>query len=412
MRILWLLVAAVLAATAPVTQQAGEAAHGHVAALAGFGPRVAGTEAERRAVDYVASRLREMGYRVEVVAFPFPYFETRRVLLEVTAPVRASLNPRALLYSPSTDGVLWAPLVSAGLGRPEDFREVQAQGRAVLVERGEITFLEKAENAARAGARAVVVYNNEPGLVVGTLTRPTSIPAVTLSREEGLLLRDWIVRGEVVVSLVVDTRLQTRTSHNVVATLPGRQGARVLLGAHVDSVEQSPGANDNASGVGAALEAARLLRLKPPPWTVEVAAFGAEELGLFGSEAYARSERVRGLRAMLNLDMVGVGERLLVGNTGSDRRVVESALDAARRLGVRLEARRMGSSDHVSFERAGVPAAMLHRPEDPNYHSPLDTPDRVRADLLDPVARLAAEVLRTPSLLASPRTGSAAAALR
>lgn len=404
MRILWLLLAAAVAATTPVAEDAGERAYAHVVALAGADPRVAGTEAERRGVDYVAARLREMGYRVEVMAFPFPYFETLKVGLEVTSPARITLNPRALVYSPSTEGVLAAPLVFAALGRPEDFRAVEVQGRVALVQRGQIPFLEKVENAARAGARAVVVYNHEPGPLVGTLTRRSSVPAVTISGEEGLRLRDLLAQGPVLVSLVVDTRLETRTSHNVVATLTGRDGGRVLLGAHVDSVEGSPGANDNASGVGAALEAARLLRAQPPPWTVEVVAFGAEELGLFGSEAYARSERVRGLRAMLNLDMVGVGPRLLVGNTGSDRRVVEAALDAARRLGVRLEARRMGGSDHVPFERAGVPAAMLHRPDDPNYHSPEDTPDKVRPDLLDPVVRLAAAVLRSPSVVAGPGT--------
>jgi aminopeptidase YwaD len=403
-RILWLFLAAAVAAATPVAEDAGERAYAHVVALAGAAPRPAGTEAERRGVDYVAARLREMGYRVEVVAFPFPYFETLKVGLEVTSPARIALNPRALVYSPSTEGVLAAPLVFAALGRPEDFRAVDVQGRVALVQRGEITFLEKVENAARAGARAVVVYNHEPGPLVGTLTRRSSVPAVTISREEGLRLRDLLAQGPVLVLLVVDTWLETRTSHNVVATLAGRDGGRVLLGAHVDSVEGSPGANDNASGVGAALEAARLLRAQPPPWTVEVVAFGAEELGLFGSEAYARSERVRGLRAMLNLDMVGVGPRLLVGNTGSDRRVVEAALDAARRLGVRLEARRMGASDHVPFERAGVPAAMLHRPDDPNYHSPEDTPDKVRPDLLDPVVRLAAAVLRSPSVVAGPGT--------
>jgi Zn-dependent M28 family amino/carboxypeptidase len=103
----------------------------------------------------------------------------------------------------------------------------------------------------------------------------------------------------------------------------------------------------------------------------------------------------------LNLDMVGVGTRLLVGNTGQDRRVVEAVLQAARELGVRVEARRMGSSDHVSFEREGIPAAMLHRPEDPHYHSPEDTPDKVRPELLEPVVRLSVATLRQASLLAS-----------
>ncbi|MDR7390170.1 MAG: M28 family metallopeptidase [Armatimonadota bacterium] len=390
---------AVWAAAAPgaPVEDAGARAWSHVAALAALGPRVAGSAAERRAAEYVAAQLRSAGYHVQITGFPFPYFETRQVALEVTSPVRVRLSPRALAYS--TGGQVVAPLVVAGRGLAEDFQEVDARGKVALVERGGITFLQKAENAARAGARAVVVYNHEPGPVVGTLTRPAGIPAVTVSREEGLRLRELVGRGPVVVSLVVDTLLETRASWNVVGELPGRSAARVLLGAHVDSVEGSPGANDNASGVAAALEAARALRSRPPAWTVEVAAFGAEEGGLFGSSAYARSPRARGLAAMLNLDMVGAGGRLLVGNTGADRRVVDAVLHSARELDISVEEQRMGSSDHVAFERAGIPAAMLHRPGDPHYHSPEDTPDRVRPELLDPVVRLAAESLRRPALV-------------
>ncbi len=394
-----LLAVGAAAAPAAPAEEVGARAWSHVVALAAAGPRVAGGAAERRAVEYVAAQLRLAGYHVRVTDFPFPYFETRQVALEVTSPVRVRLSPRALAYSPSTGGVLVAPLVVAGRGLPEDFQEVDATGKVALVERGSITFLQKAENAARAGARAVVVYNHEPGPVVGTLTRPSEIPAVTVSREEGQRLRELVRRGPVLVSLLVDTLLETRASWNVVGELPGRSAARVLLGAHVDSVEGSPGANDNASGVAAALEAARILRLRPPAWTVEVAAFGAEEGGLFGSSAYARSPRARGVSAMLNLDMVGVGERLRVGNTGADQRVVVAVLRAARELDISVEERRMGSSDHVSFERAGIPAAMLHRPDDPHYHSPGDTPDRVRPELLEAVVRLAAQSLLGPVLV-------------
>jgi len=389
------------AGQATPTEDPGARALSHVVALAAGGPRVAGSPAERRAVEYVAGSLRGLGYRVDVLDFPFLHFEVREVSLEVTTPIPLRLTPGVLQYSPPTQGLLTSPLAAAGRGLPEDFREADVRGKVALVERGDIPFFEKVENAARAGARAVVVYNHEPGSFSGTLTRPSAIPAVAVSREEGLRLRSLLRQGPVVVALVVSTSLETRASWNVVASLPGRSGARVLLGAHVDSVEGSPGANDNASGVAVALEAARLLRFSRPPWTVEVAAFGAEEGGLFGSAAYARSERGRGLSAVLNLDMVGVGTRLLVGNTGRDRRVVEAVLQAARELGVRVEARRMGSSDHVSFEREGIPAAMLHRPEDPHYHSPEDTPDKVRPELLEPVVRLSVATLRQASLLAS-----------
>ncbi len=391
------VVAWAIAASGGPAEDVGARAHGHVVVLAS-GPRLAGTPAERRAAEYVAGHLRALGYRVELSAFPFPYFEAREVTLEVASPVRLRLSPRVLWFSPPTEGVLAARLVVAGRGLPEDFQGVDAQDAVALVERGAVPFLDKVENAARAGARAVVVYNHEPGTFTGTLTRRTSVPAVGLSREEGLRLRELARRGPVVVSLRVDTVVDVRTSWNVVGSLLGR-GGRAVLGAHLDSVEGSPGANDNASGLAVALEAARLLRVRPPGWTVEVVGFGAEEGGLFGSAAYAGSDRARGVGAMLNLDMVGVGPRLVVGNTDPDRRVVDAVALVAKRVGEEVEVRRVGSSDHVSFERAGVPAAMLHRPDDPHYHTPEDTPDKVRPELLEPVVRLAAEALRHPALL-------------
>jgi len=157
-------------------------------------------------------------------------------------------------------------------------------------------------------------------------------------------------------------------------------------------------ANDNAPGVAAILEAARVLRAERTPAGLEFVAFDAEELGLYGSQAYVRSERIRGVVGMVNLDMVGVGERFLVGNTGPDDRLVEITLEAARRVGVRLERGRLGSSDHVPFEQAAKPAAFLHRPEDPRYHSPQDTPEWVRPEFLEQAVRVVVAVARSPDV--------------
>ncbi|MFN9068572.1 MAG: PA domain-containing protein, partial [Bdellovibrionales bacterium] len=65
-------------------------------------------------------------------------------------------------------------LVFAGLGRPEDFQKVDISGKFALVVRGEIKFAEKAVNAIRAGAAGLVVFNNAPGLIRGSLTEDES----------------------------------------------------------------------------------------------------------------------------------------------------------------------------------------------------------------------------------------------
>jgi hypothetical protein len=94
---------------------------------------------------------------------------------------------------------------------------------------------------------------------------------------------------------------------NLLADLPNRApGRRILLVAHLDSVACSPGADDNASGVAALLECARLLASLPDPPPVQLALVDQEELGRVGSRALAADPGfLRGLQAVLCLESVG-----------------------------------------------------------------------------------------------------------
>jgi len=106
-----------------------------------------------------------------------------------------------------------------------------------------------------------------------------------------------------------------RTYHNVVARMPGSDARRpgLLIGAHFDSTAHTPGADDNASGVAALLECARLLASRTPQAGVEFVGFDLEELqtvtGRYrvGSHALAREKRARreALAGALILEMVG-----------------------------------------------------------------------------------------------------------
>lgn len=71
-------------------------------------------------------------------------------------------------------------LVAAGLGKPEDFSKVNVSGKYALVSRGEIAFADKVKNAMAAGATGVVVYNNAPGLIQGSLTNDGSVLPVAV----------------------------------------------------------------------------------------------------------------------------------------------------------------------------------------------------------------------------------------
>ncbi len=195
-------------------------------------------------------------------------------------------------------------------------------------------------------------------------------------------------------------------SVNVVATPPGLAAGdpHLVVGAHLDTVPQAPGAEDNASGVGVLLAVAEAVAQRRTRLPVVLVAFGAEEPRgpsdadhHYGSRRYVAlmgpRER-RALRAMVSLDRVGVGDRVPVGSATASDPVQRSLLAAARRAGIPavadLEQR---SSDHWSFVRDGLPAARLGSTPYAGYHSAADVPEVVSAEQLERVGRLVLEWL-------------------
>jgi Zn-dependent M28 family amino/carboxypeptidase len=93
---------------------------------------------------------------------------------------------------------------------------------------------------------------------------------------------------------------------NIVAERAGtdKTAGNILVGAHYDTVYQSPGADDNASGVAVVLEVARLLS-QPTPRGLQLVLFDKEETGLLGSQAYAKqAKNIKNLRGAVVMDMV------------------------------------------------------------------------------------------------------------
>lgn len=386
----------------PVARVSGERAYQHVLALSQkIGPHPAGSVQDRSSGEYIAAQLTRDGYAVEWQPFTFPYFGVRRIAL--TVPDGPALHPRAMEYSPSTaDGGLTAEVVDAGLGRPGDFggqtpAGAAMRGKIALVRRGELMFRQKAENAADAGAAALIVYNSQPNDFAGTLGQAARIPVVSLSGTEGQKLLDRVRSGRTVAHLDVQTVNERRTTWNIVGTKAPAAGAAaggdagkiLIVGAHRDTVAGAPGANDNTSGVAAVLETAEVLKDVPLGVTVRFVFFGAEEDGLYGSAEYVKHLERGRIIGMINLDMEGVGERLIVAGRGNDT-LVRTAARLAADLGIRVDVRGAeGGSDHVNFEKAGVPVVFLFRPDDQYYDTPRDTVDRVSPALLEASTRLA-----------------------
>jgi aminopeptidase YwaD len=379
-----------------VDQVSGRRAYQHVLELSQkIGPHVAGEPADRTSGAYIAEQLTRDGYAVAWQAFPFPYFAVRAESLVVPSSPTVAWHPRAMMYSPSTpSGGLTADVIDAGAGRPDDLQHTAVSGKIALIERGGLTFRQKVENVAAAGAVAAVIYNNQGGALGATLVRPTRIPAVSLSGAEGQKLLALVRAGTVAAHLTVQTANEERTSWNIVGTKPGRDPHRVLIvGAHRDTVEAAPGANDNTSGVATALELAEVLRTVPLGVTLRFVFFGAEEEGLFGSDYYVQHPGPDPIIGMVNLDMEGVGARLEAATYRGNDTLVRTAVRLAGDLGIKVSASQSDGSDHVNFERIGVPVVFLFRPDDPDYDTPRDTVDRVDPALLEASARLALAIV-------------------
>ena len=189
-------------------------------------------------------------------------------------------------------------------------------------------------------------------------------------------------------------------SVNVIATRddvrPGRPW--LAVGAHLDTVPQAPGAEDNASGVGVLLAIAEAVAGARTRLPVVLVAFGSEEPRgpgdddhHYGSRAFVAdlgpAER-RTLRGMVSLDRVGVGGELPVSSALGPEALRAELMAAARRADVPVVAESGNrASDHWSFVRAGLPGVRLGSTPYAGYHSAADVPAVVDRDQLERAAR-------------------------
>ncbi|HSP54246.1 MAG TPA: M28 family peptidase [Dehalococcoidia bacterium] len=347
-----------------------------------IGSRPTGSDAEKRAADYIQRQLSSYGYHTELQPFTFDSFVDLGTTLTVTSPESRTIEASAL--GASSSGLAEGPLISAGLGRPQEI-PAAAHGSILLVQRGDITFTEKAANAEAAGATGIIVYNNKAGVVNGQLTKPGNIPVAGITQTDGEALLALLQAGPVNVRLETKTETRVATSQNVVAT-PPNGACSIVAGGHYDSVPAGPGANDNASGTAVVVEMARVRAANGKLGDVCYVLFGAEEIGLVGSGEYVKSlspAQLSGLKAMLNFDMLAVGNDWpLVGAP----QITDLATREAAALGIPVTVsaslpQNVGS-DHANFASAGVPSIIFNCFCDDHYHSADDTFQYVRPERL------------------------------
>ncbi|MGG1662769.1 M28 family peptidase [Brevibacillus sp. NRS-1366] len=365
-------------------------------------PRVAGTKSEHNAVTYIEKKFQSYGYDTERQPFEFYSF---------SGPTDFSFSVSGFedtdwdlgTFTYGVNGSVTEELVYAGLGRESDLDDVDVDGKIALIKRGEISFADKVKNAAEAGAKAVIIFNNSSGTINGTLGGPDDsfVPVLALTKKQGEELLEKLDAGEELTATVTVEGAETKesTSYNVIATKkPDKNkdnGQIIIVGAHHDSVEGAPGANDDASGTATTLELARVMANMPTDTEIRFITFGAEENGLLGSYAYVESlseEDVENTVGMFQMDMVGsrdAGKLIMYTVDGEKNVVTDLGAAAGSRLSETVNYGREGRSDHVPFAEVGIPAALfIHAPVEPWYHSPEDSIDKISKDKLQEVAEI------------------------
>jgi Zn-dependent M28 family amino/carboxypeptidase len=363
----------------------------HLAALqriadANGGTRVAASPGYAASVRYVRDALAAAGYRPSVSTFPFTSYRERREVARQLTPIGRPIRVEAIDYSPSTPaGGLRGRVAPADNGcEPGDF--AGTRGRIAIAGRGACFIFQKAQNAAAAGASALLVFTTEPGPIDATLGDPNAsrIPVAAI---EAPIARSLLGTNDATVNLEITTEKRRTTSQNVIASTHA-QGRVLLVGAHLDSVLAGPGINDNGTGVAALLELARVLRARAPRLAVRIAFWGSEEFGLVGSRAYASGVDPAQLAGYLNFDMLGTRG----GSVGVYQgRFAPRLLGYFKQRGLRAEVVDLtGRSDHFPFEQIGVPTGGLFAGVDGCYHARCDRLAAVDLTLLTRLASGAA----------------------
>jgi aminopeptidase YwaD len=347
-----------------------------------YRPSPSGTEKERIAAEFLASELKEAGYDTHLQPFTFELIPRDAPALTLLAPVQG--NVWALPLSNSGVGKVVGPLVHVGKAFEGDIPAEGLDGKIALIERGDITFEEKVTRVAEAGALAAVIYNNISAQFGWTLEDQASIPAISITQEDGQALLERMEQGEVEVQVMVE--VETRESQNVIAEKPGTSGGDgvVIIGGHYDTVPGVPGANDNTSGIASLMMIAREIADKEYPFTIRFIFFGSEELGLYGSRHYVDSltpEEQGNIIAMLNYDALGAGEPSILGDVELTSKVMDYAkansFDIQQSQGLRG-----GSSDHASFQAVGIPAVFFFGDDFSRIHTPSDAPEFIEPELM------------------------------
>jgi len=307
-----------------------------------IGPRLAGSEADARAVAWAKAKFEALGFdRVWLEPVAFPKWERRSESAFVVGANAQPLTITALGGSPG--GTVEAEVVRfADLAALEAAAPGSLQGRIAFVDyqmqsardgsdyRNGGAIRGRGPSAAiRAGASAFLMRSagTDHHRVAHTgITRfdegLTPVPSASLTIPDADQLARLTARGATRVRVMLDSGWDGEaTSYNVIGEITGRElpDEVVLIGGHLDSWDLGTGAVDDGAGIGITMAAGHLIGAmkQPPKRSIRVVAFANEEQGLYGGKAYAAKYATSVGKHQLGAESDFGAGRIYAFNTGA-----------------------------------------------------------------------------------------------
>ena len=380
------------------------------------GPRIAGSEGDKRAVKWAQEKLTSLGFdKVYTQPVRVRNWSRGRAEAKVVKPFSQKLIITALGGSIATpEGGLQAPVVMfASLQELQAASKSQVKGKIVFVNRRMIrdragrgygpvvaARAQGAIEASKLGAKAILIRSvgtdNSRFAHTGAMRYSDDvkkIPAGALSNADADTLEHIVNTGKTVE---LDVAMQAKeqgwqTSYNVIGEITGTEKPNevVLLGAHLDSWDEGTGAIDDGAGVGIVSAAASLVKsvTGSPKRTIRVVLYANEEFGLIGARQYVKENKdsLENIVVAAESDF-GAGKIYRLDTRFADNALpfVDEIVQQVQPLGVfKGNNAARGGPDISMFPGLGIPVVTLQ--QDGTYyfdyhHTPNDTLDKIKPD--------------------------------
>jgi len=274
-----------------LSQDFKEQAFAHIVYLASLGPRMTGTDGEVEAIEYVYKQFEELGIDVEVEPFEFESYTITDIELqignEMYRPTLLGFNPYLEVTSYQGEITLLDPQIS-----DEDFNNSVLQD-TVIVTTTPMDYFR--------------LLFQKPLLII--FLDPIDYSALLEQNQTNFILK---IHGEFIKC----------KSANVIGRLDPHSvtDQEIIISSHLDAYGDSPGADDNGSGVGVLIELARFFKTlrSEVKCSLIFAAFGAEEVSLLGSRVYVERHRndLKSCVLVFNMDTVGGSSKPIIEMQG------------------------------------------------------------------------------------------------